>query len=269
MVGVSYHELTVGAKTERHSAGERKQFLVICVVGVAILMNSFVNAGLFEPVDIKNDGIYPGGEYIHKYLEHKDYASTGGMFRKLREDLHSTEDKDDSIYDGDMFAVYVDILGPSAGVGRFFSGILIDESKAALKQKLLEENMKKKDKDAPSVDKLQYEIGDLPSVRCAVVKFPSTDGFVSALLHNYKVFPALYAYAKKNLPEGHKFIISTTCNREKQMCTHYVPMIEQEKFLMGHPDTKDYEGHAQDQVNVDLKLLVKDIKKVVTLGYWV
>jgi hypothetical protein len=71
MVGVSYHELTVGAKTERHSAGERKQFLVICVVGVAILMNSFVNAGLFEPVDIKNDGIYPGGEYIHKYLEHK------------------------------------------------------------------------------------------------------------------------------------------------------------------------------------------------------
>jgi hypothetical protein len=34
-------------------------------------MNSFVNAGLFEPVDIKNDGIYPGGEYIHKYLEHK------------------------------------------------------------------------------------------------------------------------------------------------------------------------------------------------------
>jgi len=269
MVGVSYHELTAGAqKKGRHSAGERKQFLVICVVGIAFLMNAFINAGLFEAVDIKNDGIYPGGEYIHKHIEHKDYASTAGTFRMIREDLHSTEDEDDAIYDDDLFAVYLDIVDSSGGVGRFFSGILIDGSKAAWKQKLLEQNMKKKKEDASSLDKLQYEIGDLPSVRCAVVKFPWTDGFVSALLHNYKVFPTLHAYAKKNFPEDQKFIISTTCNREKQMCTHYIPMIEQKKFLMGHPDTKDYEGNAHDLMKVDFNLLLKDLKKVVTLDFW-
>ena len=72
MVGVSYHELTSGSqKTQRHTAGERKQFLVICVVGFAFFFNAFVNAGIFEAVDIKNDGIYPGGEYIHKLIEHK------------------------------------------------------------------------------------------------------------------------------------------------------------------------------------------------------
>lgn len=268
MVGVSYHELTSGSqKTQRHTAGERKQFLVICVVGFAFFFNAFVNAGIFETVDIKNDGIYPGGEYIHKLIEHKDYASTGGIFRLIREDLPTKEDEDDSMYDNDLFAVYVDMVSPYGGVGRFFSGILIDGSKAAMKQTLLEKNMEKKKKDASPVDKLQYEIGDLPSVRCAVVKFPWTDGFVSALLQNYKVFPALYKYAKQNLPEGQKFIITTTCNREKQMCTHYVPMVQEEKFLLGHPDTMSYEGHAQDTVKVDPALLLQDLKKILTLNF--
>ncbi len=72
MVGVSYHELTAGtSRSERHSAGQRKQFLLICVVGVAVCANAFINAGLLEPVVIRDDGIYPGGEYVHKVLEER------------------------------------------------------------------------------------------------------------------------------------------------------------------------------------------------------
>lgn len=70
MVGVSYHELTAGQKP-RHSAGERKQFLVICTIGAAVMFNAFINAGLFEEVVIKDDGIYRGGQYIHKLIEHR------------------------------------------------------------------------------------------------------------------------------------------------------------------------------------------------------
>jgi len=78
MVGVSYHELSAineanngTVNTERHSAGERKQFLVICVGGLAVLLNAFINAGLFESVVIQSDGVYPGGQFVHKLVEHK------------------------------------------------------------------------------------------------------------------------------------------------------------------------------------------------------
>ena len=36
-------------------------------------------------------------------------------------------------------------------------------------------------------DAFEYQVGDLPSVRCAVATFPFTGGFISALMHNYKV----------------------------------------------------------------------------------
>lgn len=72
MVGVSYHELTAGSqKTERHTAGERKQFLVVCVLGLAFLFNSSINAGIFESVNIKEDGIFPGGVFVHQLIEHR------------------------------------------------------------------------------------------------------------------------------------------------------------------------------------------------------
>jgi hypothetical protein len=70
MVGVSYHELTSNInKDARHSAGQRKQFLVICVLGVAVLLHALINAGILESVVIKDDGIYPGGAFIYKLLE--------------------------------------------------------------------------------------------------------------------------------------------------------------------------------------------------------
>ena len=189
----------------------------------------------------------------------RDYASTGGFWRETREHLLGKKEGDDSGYDDDLYAVYIDMTAEYNSVGRFFTGILIDESKAPMKQTLLETNMQIKKKDK---NEIPYEIGDLPSVRAAVAKFPWTDGFVSGLLHNFKVWPALYRYAQKNFPEGQKFFVSISCNREKQMCTHYIPMIESEKFLLGHSDTKDYGGLEDDKISFDLQKLMKGIKKL-------
>jgi hypothetical protein len=71
---------------------------------------------------------------------------------------------------------------------------LIDQSQKELKKTLLSQNEKevneKKDDDYDAKEKflrIKYEDGDLPSVRAAVATFPFTDGFISALIHNYKV----------------------------------------------------------------------------------
>jgi hypothetical protein len=207
MVGVSYHELTAGnpnPKNARHSAGQRKQFLLICVVGVAVCANAFINAGLLEPVMISDDGIYPGGDFIYKFLEDRDYATTGGLWRRISADLQEDsenintlnlngedEEKKDENYDEVLYSIYIDKF--NQGIGRFFTGILIDQSKVHLKEKLLNINknidkLKNSDDDYENKFKrLKYEVGDLPSVRSAYAVFPYTNGFVSALLHNYKV----------------------------------------------------------------------------------
>lgn len=96
-------------------------------------------------------------------------------------------------FDDSLYAVYVDNV--NTGWGRYFSGILIDHSQSELKERLLETNantdIHEKNRDDKSAEnrflRLKYELGDLPSVRSAVATFPFTDGFVSALLHNYKV----------------------------------------------------------------------------------
>lgn len=187
----------------------------------------------------------------------RDYASSGGFWRETRALLLPKGEEDDSAFDDDLYTVYIDVTSEYNGVGRFFSGVLIDDSKASMKQTLLESNMNSK-----ASDHISYEIGDLPSVKSAVVQFPWTDGFVSALMHNYKVFPALYRYAKKNFPEGQKFIVSTSCNRKKQVCTHYVPMVQEDKFLLGHEDTANYEGFEDDQLSIDFEMLTKGFKKI-------
>lgn len=94
-------------------------------------------------------------------------------------------------FDSSLFSVYVDDV--NEGVGRYFSGILIDGSKKELKKRLLKKNDEIANltrDDGGFQDwfvRLRYDVGDLPSVRCAVTTFPYTDGFVSALMHNYKV----------------------------------------------------------------------------------
>lgn len=279
MVGVSYHELnalsgaTTTKRTERHTAGERKQFLVICVLGAAVLLNAFINSGIMEPVIISDDGIYPGGDFVYKLVENKDYSATGGLWRKMREILKTEEEESDGVFDDDLYSVYVDNV--EGGIGRFFIGLIIGKDKDHLKERLLQNNedtlkLKQMNDEANEFDLADYKVGDLPSVRSAVAVFPFTDGFVSGLLHNYKVFPAFAEYAKENshiFGKDNRILISTTCNREKQMCTHYMPMIKGKDFLMGHVDTEEYlsSGGKIEVIDFDLEKTLKGLKKMIGL----
>mmetsp|Transcript_11756 Transcript_11756/g.21975 ORF Transcript_11756/g.21975 Transcript_11756/m.21975 type:complete len:273 (-) Transcript_11756:2412-3230(-) len=272
MAGISYHELSAcSTGRRRHSSGEQKQFLLVCALAFAFLLNAFINAGLFTEVLISDCGIYPGGQFIFKLVEHKDYATTGGFWRMTRRHLVSTmKNEDDSIFDDILYAVYVDLDDTYSGVGRYFTGILIDESMASYKQTLLDRNNnstfpKINEDETEKYDHVHYEVGDLPSVRSLVATFPWTDGFVSALLHNYKVFPALRKQAEKYFTNGEKFVVSTTCNREKQMCVHYVPMIQQGDFLLGYPDTHAYESHQDDLLQINPERLRKGFSSLFGL----
>lgn len=129
---------------------------------------------------------------------YRDYATTGGIWRRISKDLQPNENiklnlnNNEEKYDELLYSIYVDDL--TKGYGRYFNGILIDRSKKELKKRLLSKNdnidnlINKNEDDAKhNFLKLKYQVGSLPSVRSAVATFPFTDGFVSALLHNYKV----------------------------------------------------------------------------------
>ena len=114
--------------------------------------------------------------------------------RIIAEDLESIpsaeEEEADKDYDDMLYSVLIDNgdTEVNMGDGRFFGGILIDQSQSSLKDGLVALNgVKNKDRDHAEIKESPYEIGDLPSVRSAVAVFPYTGGFVSALLNNYKV----------------------------------------------------------------------------------
>ena len=146
----------------------------------------------------------------------RDYASTGGVWRRIGTDLqrkestptlnldNSNNEQEEIKYDNSLYCVYVDKL--IGGFGRFLCGILIDKSQSDLKDRLLGTNKRAeelrikynegKENDDDNSEKQflrqDYLVGDLPSVRAAVARFPFTDGFTSALLHNYKVCIRMY-----------------------------------------------------------------------------
>lgn len=60
---INYHELTM--EESRDAPARKKQFLVICVLGIGAFVNAFINAGGFFSVSIQ-DGVFPGGEFYYR-----------------------------------------------------------------------------------------------------------------------------------------------------------------------------------------------------------
>jgi len=222
-----------------------------------------------------------GTNLIRSFISnYRDYATTGGIWRRISKDLQPKIESELNLgggtesseikFDDSLYAVYVDNF--TSGWGRYFSGILIDQSQSELKERLLETNantdIHEQNRDDKSAEnkflRLKYEVGDLPSVRAAVATFPFTDGFVSALLHNYKVLPALSRYAKKNFGPESNIVVSTTCNRELKLCNHYMPMIEGDKFYLNQPHTDEYMKNLAKK-NKDKKkfdVMLKGLKRM-------
>jgi hypothetical protein len=195
----------------------------------------------------------------------RDYASTGGFWRKISKDLHGDADKssndEELSVDEDLYSVYVDNL--SSGYGRFFTGVLT-RNKPGLKERLLNMNTNSANRTGDnysSFQKLPYEVGTLPKTQGISATFPFTDGFVSALLHNYKVFPSLERYAKEKYP-NEKLVIVTTCNRKLKMCTHFVPVKRGEEFFMGHPSTDDWDQEDIVDTSLNPGKIMKSLKRL-------
>lgn len=200
----------------RDSPQRRQQFLVICTVMFCAFVHSCTVAGVFSSMDIK-EGVFPGGEFVYKYdvryvptyflsnpvfvptefsspiVPHdSDYATSMGLAESIGEDLTVFEKDEDLLY-----SVYLDDPMKMGGTRqRFATGILIDRSGRDKKKQLMDVNKEIRatvnvdDEDASIQEvwkQLEYKSTSLPSLDAAVLQFPFTNGFVSALTLSYKV----------------------------------------------------------------------------------
>lgn len=238
-----------------------------------------------EQVSIFDDGVYPGGEFVYKLLV-RDYAASMGGIRLLEEDLDSIQDKDDAEEDGktengelnlDMdsvkpapkgsfahltYSIFMDNTDVPVGngMGRFCSGVLLDPTTLYLKDKLLEMNsFTRRTRNEDDFWSHEYSVTTLPSVRAVTAMFPFTNGFISALIHQFKVFPAMVKFAQEHNVEG-PIVITTRCDVDKSMCIHYIPMEQGETFLMGQPHSTAYAKTIPPTNYLDIKPGIERIK---------
>jgi hypothetical protein len=284
MSGYSYHELTMNQP--RNSPGQRKQFLVICVGGFSVFLHAVISAGILEPLSIYDDGYFPGGSFVHKMIT-RDYAASMGAIRKIGEDVDSIladiVDEDathlelnlDLRMDPDQptakdafvnltYSVFLDdtdVFVPG-GEGRFCSGVLLDQTTLHIRDYLLEKNSEIHPTDEEkSFWSYDYTVTELPKVRAAVATFPYTNGFISALIHKFKVFPAMVKFAQAHGVER-PIVISTRCDIENSMCIHYIPLERGVDFLMGQPDTATYAKTIPPTNLLDIGPAINLIKSV-------
>ena len=130
---------------------------------------------------------------ISLFFHRSDYAASAGLARSISEDLGvAEEDQNDLLY-----SLYLDDPMKMGGSRqRFATGILVDKRGKAKKDKLMGMNEEIRntvydENEDLSIQKrwklIEYKSVSLPSVDAAVVQFPFTNGFVSALTHSYKV----------------------------------------------------------------------------------
>jgi hypothetical protein len=239
---MNYHELTM--EEGRDSPAKRKQFLIICTVMLGAFIHSLLTAGGISTVNIQ-EGIFPGGDLVYKFTS-RDYAASGSLMESIGKDA-ALKPKD---FADIMYTVYLD--EPTSVSGRqqrFACGYLAtDVDGKKVKKGLMEKNDEKTPPTEAEIYELParnlwpallYESQSLPSVKAAVVQFPFTNGFVSALVHSYKIIPALRKHVLANSPSDRSNppVIITTCSEKEQMCTHYAPLVKSKKFLLGRPDS--------------------------------
>jgi len=252
---MNYHELTM---TEaRDSPQRRRQFLVICTIMAGCMGYACLNAGILESVTVAK-GEFKGGEVIYK-LTSRDYAAAPGMARHIGGDLGwKRTKKNDS---GDLlYTFYLDDPRKVSGRDqRFAVGWFGDNQE--IKEQLLKTNdgrvlpTAQDEIELPAAQwwpKLNYERRKLPKTSAMVAQFPFTDGFVSALILQYKVLPALRV---------HGSIIVSTCSVDDQMCTHYA--ISNKQYLLGQPNSETYQKSLPDTPLFDFDLALANIQKMI------
>jgi hypothetical protein len=244
MAGViNYHEMTMNEP--RDSPARRQQFLVICTVMTATMLASIISAGGLNRVEINNHdsssnegGIFPGGDFVYRFTQ-RDYAASMSLQESVGKDLGvKPKDFDDKIY-----TIYLDdphFSGLGGRELRFASGYLVTDKKTEghIPALLLGKNREILAKPPPTEveirdlaatdlwPRLPYQQASLPSVNAAVVHFPFTNGFISAIILSHKIIPALRQHVVqhaqgKNQQEreqnAHVPIVISTCSVTDQM----------------------------------------------------
>ena len=120
---------------------------------------------------------------------YRDYAATYGYFEQISRELNITQARQADL----IYALYLDDpMLVAAQRQRFGTGVLVGGSEKSIKAKVL--SMNAAIAKLPPVPTSEAELAhqmwafsDLPSVDAAVIQFPSTYGFVSALITSYRV----------------------------------------------------------------------------------
>ncbi|CAB9499004.1 expressed unknown protein [Seminavis robusta] len=275
---MNYHELTMDESAD--SPNKRRQFRLICAVMAIAVTYMTLSSGALKPVVVE-EGTFGGGDFRYKLIG-RDYAASNSLLESIAGDLNVKERQYESV----MHTIYVD--DPMTVHGRrqrFAGGVLLTEqtpqllvardgtvtsneeriaTMAALNKEMKVTTEQEQD-DMPAADlwpRLKYQRQQLPAVRAAKVKFTFTNGFVSSLVHSYKVFPAIREYAKTHGDPGIVPVVMTTCSIMDSYCIHYVPMENGESFRLGLEERFPSAGEGL----VNWKGVYGMLVKIVTLG---
>lgn len=205
---------------------------------------SFISSGGFSSIDIE-EGEFPGGTFVFKRAK-RDYAASMGLARFIGKEAGIKPKQQADV----VYTFYLD--DPRTVMGgrqqRFVAGLLTvneddDQSKQLLsKNPDIQEFTEDEFNELSASElwpKIKYEQESLPKTRAAVVQFPFTDGFISALILTWRIIPALRQ--RVEMMEGDTpAVVITTCSVDDQMCTHYAPLSTEGIFLLGEPECKEY-----------------------------
>lgn len=242
MVLINYHELTMNEP--RDSPQRKRQFLVICTVMAAVFMHAAVSSGSLLSVDIQ-DGEFPGGKFVYKRTK-RDFAASMSLLNNIGETLGLKRRE----FAEKLYTLYLDDPNRMGGRRqRFAGGLLVNKKEyTEYSRTLMESNKQVKPPTPQEIQdlgavalwpRLSFQEKKLPKVKAAIMHFPFTDGFTSAIVLSWKIIPALRKYAKRQTNSDDIVVIST-CNVQEQICTHYAPLQKNKHFLLGEPNTEDY-----------------------------
>ena len=223
-MSINYHEMTM--QESKNSPERKRQFLVISVVGFGVILASIVSAGLFVPV-ILSEGEFPGGEFRFRSRA-KDYSASMGLFREVAKTLRVSGPNGQW---GDLiYGIYHDDANIVQAKTRFSVGALLDSDMKEKYDPLFQRVGRQK----------AYDTAVLPKVPAIVTHFPFTNGFISALIFQFKVLPAMYDRVRSLAGENEQSIVVSTCSIQEKMCTHFAPLKSSEDFMLGKTPTAEY-----------------------------
>jgi hypothetical protein len=272
---LDYHQLTMDEP--RDSPQRKYQFRAVCAIMIVGFFYMTIPAGIFSAVKV-TEGKFPGGTFIYRTTK-RDYVASWGLEKSVGDDLGiSPKDFEDKIY-----TIYLDDTWKvkNGRAQRFASGFLARSNKSdrILQDSLMARNpsidppSRLEIKELPAEDlwpRLRYKERALPVSKAAIVIFPSTNGFVSSLMFNFRVLPVLWKYAtEKQLANGKNspsVTIISTCSIQAQMCTHYAPLEKSEPFLLGQPRTDDYVTELPAPQSFDVMRMYKLFMKTFDWG---